>query len=153
MLDYPEGLPYPLRDAGYGLDMVSPLIETDLQSGQSISRRRFSNTPTDVSVTWEMDNVQAQLFEGWWEHVLVSGSLPFNCPLKTPLGIDTYEGRFKREYQGPVLVGISRWRFQAVLRLFRRPIIGKDWALYAPEYVLYSDIFDRAMTQKWPRHT
>jgi hypothetical protein len=150
MIDYPEGLPYPLRDAVYGLDMVSPLVETGLQSGQSISRRGFSNTPTDVSVTWEMDDGQAQLFEGWWEHVLVSGSLPFSCPLKTPIGIDTYDGKFKGKYQGPTLVGISRWRFQAVLRLFKRPLISKDWVINAPEYVLHSNIFDILMNREWP---
>ena len=150
MIDYPEGLPYPLRDSGYGLDMVSPLVETQLQSGQSISRRGFKNTPVDVSVTWEMDDGQAQLFEGWWEHVLVSGSLPFNCPLKTPIGIDIYEGKFKGKYQGGTLVGISRWRFQAVLRLFKRPLIDKEWVLYAPEYVLHSNIFDIAMNREWP---
>ncbi|MNI74133.1 hypothetical protein D3C73_1301990 [compost metagenome] len=53
-------------------------------------------------------------------------------------------------YQGPVLVGISRWRIQAKVSLFRRPLIDKDWVLYAPEYVLHSNIFDIAMNREWP---
>jgi hypothetical protein len=146
---YPEGLPYPLRDAGYGLEPVSPLVSTQLQSGQSISRRGFKNTPTDASVTWEMDDSQARLFENWFENALVSGSLPFDCPLKTPMGIDTYLGKFDGMYQGPVLVGISRWRFQAKVRLFRRPILNKDWYL-APEYVLHSNDLDVALNRNWP---
>ena len=150
MIAYPEGLPYPLRDAGYGFEPVSPLISSTLQSGQAITRRRFSNTPTIAGVTWEMDDGQAQLFEAWFEYTLISGSLPFDCPLKTPIGTETYEARFVDIYQGPTLVGISRWRFTAKLSLFKRPLIDKDWLLYAPEFVLYSNIFDRAMNKEWP---
>lgn len=146
---YPEGLPYPLRDAGYGFDPVSPLVSTQLQSGQSISRRGFKNTPTDASVTWEMDDGQARLFENWFENALVSGSLPFDCPLKTPMGIDNYFGKFNGMYQGPVLVGISRWRFQAKIRLFKRPMLDKDWLLM-PDYVLHADIFDKAINLEKP---
>lgn len=149
MIAYPTGLPYPLRDVGYGLTPVSPLVETDLQSGQSISRRRFSNTPTDAAVIWEMDDGQARLFENWFEFGLVSGSLPFECPLKTPMGIDSYQAKFKGMYQGPTLVGISRWRFQATVRMFKRPMLPPGWYL-APEYVLHSGILDLAINKEWP---
>lgn len=27
-----------------------------------------------------------------------------------------------------------------------------EWVLTAPEYVLYTSIFDKAMNQEWPRH-
>lgn len=150
MIAYPEGLPYPLRDAGYGFEPVSPLVSTSLQSGKTIDRRRFTNTPTVASVTWEMDDGQAQLFEAWFEYTLVSGSLPFDCPLKTPIGIETYEAKFQGMYQGPTLSGISRWRFQAKVSLFKRPLIGKDWLIYAPEYVLHSNIVDLALNREWP---
>jgi hypothetical protein len=150
MIDYPEGLPYPLRDGNYGFDQVSPSISTELQSGRTIDRVRFKNTPDIVAVSWEFDDGEAQLFMAWHEYTLNSGTLPFNCPLKTPLGFDTYEGKFKGMYQGPKLVGISRWRFQATLSIFKRPLIGKDWLIYAPEYVLHSNIFDIAMNREWP---
>ena len=150
MIPYPDGLPYPLRDAGYGFEPVSPMVSSELESGQSIERRKFSNVPTIAGVTWEFDDGQAQIFEAWFEYILVSGSLPFDCPLKSPLGIDTYQAKFKGMYQGPTLVGISRWRVQAKVSLFKRPLIDKDWLLYAPEYVLYSNIFDRAMNKEWP---
>lgn len=53
----------------------------------------------------------------------------------------------------PYLAKLNHWRYTAQLWLLKRPLIDKDWLLYAPEYVLHSDIFDRAMTQKWPRYT
>ena len=151
MIQYPEGLPYPLRD-GYDMNTTDPVAHTPLGNGKIISRRKFSNVPTFPTVTWEMDDGQAQLFMAWHQYTLNEGVEWFDCPLKTPLGIDSYQAKFKEMYSGPTLVGISRWRFRAVLQLLKRPIIDKDWLLYAPEYVLHSSIFDRAMNQEWPRH-
>jgi hypothetical protein len=151
MIQYPVGLPLPLRE-GYGFDPVSPMVSTQLVTGRKIRRRAYQNVPTRVSVTWLLSASETQLFEGWFEHVLDSGTLPFECPLKSPLGLENYQANFDDIYRGPVLVGVDHWRFTAELWLLKRPLIGAEWVLFAPEYVLYSSIFDRAMTQKWPRH-
>jgi hypothetical protein len=76
----------------------------------------------------------------------------FECPLKTPLGLETYQARFTDVYSGPTLVGVSPWWFTANLELFKRPIVDAEWVLIAPDYILMSDIFDRTMNQEWPRH-
>lgn len=151
MIQYPEGLPLPLRE-GYGFDPVSPMVSTPLVTGRKIRRRAYQNVPTRTSVTWLLSASETQLFEGWFEHVLVSGTLPFECPLKSPLGLENYQANFDDIYRGPVLVGVDHWRFTAELWLLKRPLIDAEWVLIAPEYVLYSSIFDRAMNQEWPRH-
>ena len=152
MLAYPEGLPTPQRE-GYGFDPVSPMTSTKLVSGRSERRRAFVSTPTVATVTWLLTPAEAQLFEGWFEYVLLSGSLPFECPLLTPMGMEPYRANFVDIYSGPVLVGVDLWRFSAQLSLFKRPLIDKEWVVDAPDYVLGSDIFDLAMNQKWPKHT
>ncbi len=124
MIAYPEFLPEPQRD-GYGFQPVSPMARSELQSGRARQRRRFTSVPTVASVTWLMDDGEAQLFEGWFEHILQSGSLWFQCPLKTPLGMDEHRARFVDIYEGPVLVGESFWRFTAKLELFKLPIISE----------------------------
>lgn len=149
MIAYPEGLPLPLRD-GYGFSPFDPLASTPLQNGRTIERLSFTGTPTEVSVTWELTSSEGSTFEDWFENTLVSGSLPFGMPLKTPLGLDVFEVSFDDIYSGPTLVNLSRWRYSAKLRLSRRPLVAKDWILYAPEYVLYSGIFDRAINEEWP---
>ena len=151
MIAYPEGLPLPLRD-GYGFEPVSPLLRSQKMSGRAVQRRLYKSVPTEASVSWLLSDEQTQLFEGWFEHVLISGVMWFEVRLKTPLGLETYEARFKDIYSGPTLVGVSHWRFTAVLELFQRPVVDADWVLYAPEYILMSSIFDRAMNQEWPRH-
>ena len=152
MIQYPEGLPLPLRE-GYGFDPVSPMTSTKLVTGRSIQRRAFVSTPTEVPVTWLFTAAEAQLFEGWFEHVLLSGTLPFECPLLTPLGFENYRANFVDIYSGPVLVGEDFWKFTAQLRLFKRPLVDKDLVVEIPDYIIDADIFDRAMNQKWPEQT
>lgn len=150
MIQFPEGLPLPLQD-GYGLDMaVDPASRTPLESGQMISRRRFSNVPFDAPVTFDMNDSEAQIFMAWFKYTLKDGVLAFETPMKTPLGLETYKAQFKTSYTGPQLVNVSRWRFQATLRLIIQPIIDEEWLLYAPQFVIGSSIFDIAMNQKWP---
>ena len=151
MLAYPEGLPTPQRE-GYGFDPVSPMTSTKLVSGRSERRRAFVSTPTVATVTWLLTPSEAQFFEGWFEHVLLSGSLPFECPLLTPMGMEPYRANFVDIYSGPVLVGVDHWRFSAQLSLFKRPLIDKEWVVDAPEYILDADIFDIAMNRDWPKH-
>ena len=150
MIAYPEFLPEPQRD-GYGFQPVSPMARSELQSGRARQRRRFTSVPTVASVTWLMDDGEAQLFEGWFEHILLSGSLWFQCPLKTPLGMDEHRARFVDIYEGPILVGESFWRFTAKLELFKRPILNAEWIIEAPDYIAMADIFDIAMNRNWPR--
>ncbi|MBW3503371.1 hypothetical protein [Pseudomonas sp. NKUCC02_KPG] len=152
MLVYPEDLPTPQRE-GYGFDPVSPMTSTKLVTGRSIQRRAFVSTPTEVLVTWLFTAAEAQLFEGWFEHVLLSGTLPFECPLLTPLGFENYRANFVDIYSGPVLVGEDFWKFTAQLRLFKRPLVDKDLVVEIPDYIIDADIFDRAMNQKWPEQT
>jgi hypothetical protein len=149
MLAYPEGLPLPLRE-GYGFQSVSPMVRTELKSGRARQRRRFTSAPTVASVSWIFSDAEAQLFEAWFEEVLVSGISWFECPLKTPMGLEKYQARFTDIYSGPLLFGVSHWRFTADLELLKRPILEPGWVSVAPEYILQSGLFDRAINQSWP---
>lgn len=122
-------------------------------SGRAVQRRLYSSVPTVAAVSWLFTDAQAQLFEGWFEHVLVSGTAWFECLLKTPMGLENYRARFTDIYSGPVLVGVSHWRFTANLELFKRPILDADWVVDAPNYILGADIFDITMNRDWPKQS
>lgn len=149
MIQYPDGLPYPQR-AGYGFTPVNPMLRTGLQSGRARQRRQYSSTPTIADVAWRTNAAQSQLFQAWWEEVLVSGSAWFECPLRTDQGLMTCKARFVGAYQGPELTARNDWMFRAQLELFERPILRGGWALYAPEYILGSGLLDLAMNKEWP---
>lgn len=150
MIEYPrEYLPLPLRE-GYAFQAVSPMQRTEMQSGRARQRRRFTSVPTMASVAWILSDVQAQLFEAWFEDALKSGSEWFDCPLKTPEGgIQNYAARFTDIYQGPALVGKSHWRFTAELELRERPILAPGWGNF-PGLIAGQSLIDIALNREWP---
>lgn len=150
MIQYPAGLPC-FERSNYGLQTVDPQLRTELESGRQRVRLKFTATPTEVQCSVLMRNdSQAQLFESWWEHVLVSGTKYFEAPIKTPLGQETYTARFVGIYDGPVLVGAGAWRYTFTLELRKRPILPPGWVEHMPDFILYSSRFDRLMNQTWP---
>ena len=150
MIQFPRGLPCALRE-GYGFKPISPMMNTEMVTGRTRYRRKYSSTPTRTTVNWIFDDVQAQLFEAWFEEVLVSGSLWFECNLKTPQGLQSYKAHFVDIYEGPVLEGVSFWRFRAELELWERPILKGGWAIYAPDYILHMNLLDLAINKEWPQ--
>lgn len=149
MIQFPAELPCGLRD-GYGFKPVSPMMDTEMQTGRTRYRRKYSSTPTETTVNWLFNDMEAQLFESWFEEVLISGSQWFECPLKTPQGLKHYKAHFKDIYEGPTLEGISFWKFRAVLVLWERPILTGGWALYAPDYIAAMNLIDLAINRDWP---
>lgn len=147
-IDYPAGLPAPLR-SGYGVNHISPLIRTELETGRARQRRRYTSVPSLASVSWLMSQAQAQLFEAWFKWTLSDGAEWFNARLRTPLGLQDYECRFAEMYSGPDLVGVDRWRFSADLEIRERQVLPYDYTLL-PDYVLQQSIIDRALNREWP---
>lgn len=150
--EYPKQLPVPLRE-GYGLRHVSPLRRTRLASGRERQRRLFTSVPTMVTVSWLMPRLEAQLFEAWFRYTIEDGAAWFTCPLRTPLDpagkVTWYRARFVDIYEGPDLVGVDDWRLVAELELWERHTLPKAWAEF-PDFILYQDIIDRAVNEKWP---
>ncbi|MBP6954450.1 MAG: hypothetical protein KBC45_08495 [Pseudomonas sp.] len=150
MIQYPKELPYPLRD-GYGANSVDPMKATPVQTGRTRYRRKYSSVPTDQKVIWNMSDLEAQYFESWYEEVLISGSLWFECELRTPQGLMYYKAHFKEIYDGPELFGVDRFVYSATLQLWERPILTGGWAVYAPEYILGMNLLDLAINKDWPQ--
>lgn len=150
---YPSQLPLPVQ-SGYGLQHVSPMIRTEMQSGRARQRRTFTSVPSAVTVSWIMTQGQAVIFEGWFRDNAGAGDGAswFTMPLDAPVGLDDYECRFTDIYAGPTLIGFNKWQFDATLEIRERPIIGDGWATIMPDYIILADIFDSAMNQIWPQH-
>jgi hypothetical protein len=148
MIEYPAGLPKPLR-SGYGLQHVSPLMRTQLETGRARQRRRYTSVPTMAAVSWLFTQGEAQLFEAWFRWELMDGAEWFAAPLKTPTGLQPFECRFADMYSGPELVGIDMWKFTAEIEIRERQTLTDGYELL-PSIVLRPDIFDLAMNREWP---
>lgn len=144
---YPEGLPCPLRES-YAFTPVNNIRRTPMDSGRARQRIEFRNVPTMVQLSWIMNPQQASLFEAWAAQVVGAGW--FQMTLLTPLGFDVHEVRFTETPVGGELTGKFLWRYRVVCELRSRPLLEPGWAEILPEYILYADIFDRAVNDKWP---
>lgn len=149
-IQYPAELPFPLRQ-DYGLQTTSPLQRTQMDSGRFRSRRRFSSVPTTFTVSWIMNDFQAQVFESWFRDTIMDGAAWFEVSLKTPLGLQPVEARFAEMYSGPLLVGVSSWRFSAQLESRERQVIDSEWFNVAPEFLKNPGLLDRALNEEWPK--
>lgn len=149
MASFPSSLPCALHN-DYGLNTVSPLMRVDLQSGRARQRRRFTNVPTMVAVSWVMNNAQAALFEAWFRWTINDGASWFDMPLKTPMGYQDYDCRFTGMYDGPRLIGAGKWTFTATLEIRERQTFSEEWMTILPEYIGEMDIFDLAVNREWP---
>lgn len=149
-IEFPSSLPSPER-SNYGLQHVSPFARTEMATGRARQRRTFQSVPSSVQLSWVMDAVQAQFFEGWFAYEITDGADWFNIDLKSPLGHMTpYECRFSEMYQGPELFALDSWRYTAEVEIRERPILSQNWYLYGSEFVLQSSIIDIALNDKWP---
>lgn len=149
-IDFPEGLPCAIRD-GYDINHVQPFTRTDMESGRSRQRRKFTSVPSAVNVNWIFSgDAQCAAFEAWFRDVLLDGAEWFNMPLKTPIGEKEYVCRFTKMYSGPVLMGVSLWRIDSSLEIFERPLMPPGWG-ENPEFLIHASLFDIAMNQAWPK--
>lgn len=159
-VDYPGSLPWPTRQ-GYGINHVSPMLVSTLESGRKRRRRRFTSVPSRVTVEWIMNEWQAQLFELWFRADfnesepnrggIQDGTVWFNCPLKTPIGERHYEAVFDDIYSGPEPYGLCQWRFTATLELRERPALPPG-DIEFPDEIIYSSLFDYTMNKHWPEY-
>jgi hypothetical protein len=151
MIDFPNSLPCALRD-NYDIQHESPFVRSKLDSGRARQRRTFTSVPSSAQVSWIMTAGQCALFEVWFKSAIHDGADWFNVTLKTPIGLKLYKARFSEMYRGPTLIGVNHWSIRAQLELYERPIADypPDWPSIAPDFIMYSNIFDIAMNQIWP---
>lgn len=144
---YPEGLPCPLRE-NYAFTPVNNIRRTQMDSGRARQRVEFQNVPTMVQLQWIMSSPQASLFEAWAAQVVGAGW--FEMELLTTLGFDTQEIRFTETPVGGELTGKFLWRYRVVCEVRDRPLLPPGWAELLPDYILYADIFDKAVNWEKP---
>lgn len=123
MIQYPDMLPSPLR-AGYGLDHVDTSHRSKVGSGRGHARPGAMRSPTIINVKWRLNQIQAQLFEGFFRYTLLDGIHWFECPLQTPMGVQRYTARFFGMYSGPKMDSPVSWTITAKLELEDRQTTG-----------------------------
>jgi len=144
---YPDGLPLPLRD-GYGLDKVNRIRTTGMDVGRGVQRWEFDDAPQFPSVSWIFTQSESQLFNAWLLGIVKSGW--FTVRLLTDLGFDDVTARFIESPKRQELLGKFHWKWSATLEIEFEQALDPEWVLLLPDYVLGSDIFDKAQNLEKP---
>jgi hypothetical protein len=152
-INWPYTLPVGVWE-GHDVQHGKPFMRTTMDSGRARQRLRFTSVPSVRQIKWIFTDSQAALFESWFNGATNDGAAWFNMPSRSPLGLAPLVCRFVDMYSGPTIIGQRLWQVTASLEVWERPIekMGEWWTV-APDFIIGSDIFDRAMNQKWPEAT
>lgn len=136
-----ERIPLPLKQ-GYVLEPKPNVIRTEVEVGPDRARRRSTQTPTEVTVVWELTQWQLMLFQGFYKHQAMEGAAWFGIPLLTTLGVATCEAQFKGKLSAPKQRG-DLWLINATLVVREIPeldALGYEILLTEEPAVLYGAI-------------
>jgi len=118
-LRWPEKLPRPLLKK-HSITPGNPLIDTKMDSGYSKVRRRFESVPDTMPSSWLFSDVEASLFNGFYEHALNAGANSFVMPVLLPEGLIDHVVRFKPPIKKLQPLSKKLWSLDANLWIERR---------------------------------
>jgi len=124
---FPAFLPQP-RASGYGIQPVTPYARTDMDNGSARQRRRFTSTPSHVSVMWRFHDAQLVLFEGFLAYEINLGADWFSVGLRNGMGINYVQARFMDDPPYKAAISDSRAWFDvtATLEVKALPLASRD---------------------------
>ena len=124
---WPATLPDP-RANGYGVQPVTPYARTDMDNGRARQRRRFTNVPSHVSVTWRFTHSQYALFEGFLAYGINLGTDWFAVGLLNGMGVNQVQARFMDDPPYKSAISDSRAWFDvtATLEVKALPLPSRD---------------------------
>lgn len=144
---FPKGLPCALKD-GYSLGEINKIRSTEMDAGRAVQRWEFEDAPIFPRVTWLFNMQEASLFKAWLNQVAKAGW--FTIPLLTPLGFEEVTARFNEMPRRAELVGRLRWKYEATLEIQFEPMLEPEWVTLLPDYILFADLFDKAINWEKP---
>lgn len=120
---FPKHLPLPTVQ-GYKIKPDDAILRTDMEAGLARQRRRFSQTPSKISVRWLMNQEQFSLFEAWYKYHAKEGAEWFLISLLGGLGLLEQEARFIKQFEASLFNG-TLWEITSELEIRDRPTLSE----------------------------
>lgn len=106
----------------YSFTPQSAVVRTEVDAGFARVRRRFTQTPTEINVTWNFTRTQLGIFEKFFENDIYDGSAWFYIDLFNGTGKSTYTARFKAPYTAKTIAREYMFEVTATLEVLSRPL-------------------------------
>lgn len=123
-ISFPSLLPYPLADS-YTIKPDEAIVRTDMEAGPARQRRRYTQTPSKITVKWIMNKEQFALFEAWYKFHAKEGAEWFYISLLGGLGLTDQEARFTKQFEATLSKGYF-WSISSELEIRDRPTLRED---------------------------
>ena len=121
---FPKRLPFPTVE-GYSIKPSEAIVRTEMEAGPARQRRRYTQTPSKVSVRWVMNKEQFALFEAWYKYHAKEGAEWFTITLLGGLGLIDQEARFTQQFTAKLLNGFL-WEISSELEIRDRPTLDEE---------------------------
>lgn len=122
-VEFPQHLPYPTVE-GYSIRPDDAIVRTEMESGPARQRRRYTQTPSRITVRWIMNRHQFSLFEAWYKYFAKEGAEWFVITLLGGLGLIKQEARFTKQFEASLLNGYL-WEVSSELEIRERPTLSE----------------------------
>lgn len=107
--------------AGYSYQPQAPFIRTNMETGLARQRRRFISIPTQLSVTWTLDQEGLALFEAFVHYDLLDGLCWFSAIVVNGMERQSVKARMIAAYKvDNIEPGV--WRVSATLEAVNMPV-------------------------------
>lgn len=100
----------------YSIRQDESIARTKMDSGVARQRRRYTTVPSNVKVSWVMNDEIFGYFESWYKYKAKAGSEWVNLTLKNGLGLESTEVRFFKPYIAKPISG-NIWSINAELEV------------------------------------
>lgn len=121
---YPSTLPAPVVPR-YTIKHGEAINRTNMDSGPARQRRLFTQVPSQIILTWIMNQDEHQLFQGWYKHQAKEGASYFTINLLSGNGILPHTARFRGQ-PSVVLTSQNTVSITATLEVRELPTIAAD---------------------------
>ena len=71
-INFPKTLPYPTVQ-GYAIKPGEAIVRTEMEAGPARQRRRYTQTPSRITVKWIFNLEQFAVFEAWYKYYAQEG--------------------------------------------------------------------------------
>ncbi len=123
-INFPKTLPYPTVQ-GYAIKPGEAIVRTEMEAGPARQRRRYTQTPSKISVRWIMNPEQFCLFEAWYKYQAKEGAEWFVISLLGGIGITEQDARFTQQFEASLIAG-RLWQITTELEIRDRPTISEE---------------------------
>ena len=84
-INFPKTLPYPTVQ-GYAIKPGEAIVRTEMEAGPARQRRRYTQTPSRITVKWIFNLEQFAVFEAWYKYYAQEGGEWFIITLLGGIG-------------------------------------------------------------------